>query len=159
NPPTLPQSAHYTYKFPSKPAAGNHAQAERSFNDGVEAQKGHRLQEALLAYRDAAREDPAYFEAHYNLCLAAADTGNLPAALAAFEYALSIRPDSADARYSFALALKQAHYLSDAINEFQKVLAKHPEDTRAHMALGNLYAQQLHDPAQARPHYLKVLET
>jgi Flp pilus assembly protein TadD len=27
-----------------------------------------------------------------------------------------------------------------------------------HLALGNIYAQQLHDPAQARAHYLKVLQ-
>jgi tetratricopeptide (TPR) repeat protein len=161
NPPPLPQSgesARYSYKSPSKPAAGNHLQAERSFNEGVEAQKGHRWQEALAAYRSAAQDDPAYFEAHYNLGLSAAEAGNLPAALAAFEYALAIRPDSADARYSFALALKQANYLADSIHELDKVLVAHPDEARAHLALGNLYAQQLHDPSKARPHYLKVLE-
>ena len=30
--------------------------------------------------------------------------------------------------------------------------------TRAHLALANLCAQSLHDPAQARRHYLQVLE-
>ena len=161
NPPPTPQNpdgSRYTYKSPSQPTPGNHLQAERSFNEGLDAQKAQRWQEALTAYKTAAQDDPAYFEAHYNLGLSAVEAGNLPLALNAFEYALAIRSDSADARYSFALALKQANYLPDAIHELDKVLAAHPSEARAHLALGNLYAQQLHDPAKARPHYLKVLE-
>ena len=38
------------------------------------------------------------------------------------------------------------------------VVAAHPDEVRAQLALGNLYAQQLRDPAQARRHYMKVLE-
>jgi len=161
NPPALQSgdSAKYSYLSPAKPPSGSHTQAERFFNDGVEAQKAQRWQEALTAYQTAAQYDPAYFEAHYNLGLSATEAGNLPAALAAFEYALAIRPDSVDARYSFAMALKQASYLTDSIREFQKVVTAHPNEARAHLALGNLYAQQFHDPGKARPHYLKVLET
>jgi len=40
----------------------------------------------------------------------------------------------------------------------KKILTAHPNEVRAHLALANLSAQQLHDPAQAREHYLKVLE-
>ena len=80
---------------------------------------------------------------------------NWPAALAAYEQALAIKADSPDARYNFALVLRQANYLADAVNEFEGLLASHPNDTRAHLALGNLYAQQLHQPAKARPHYRK----
>jgi Flp pilus assembly protein TadD len=36
-------------------------------------------------------------------------------------------------------------------------VAANPDEVRAHLALGNLYAQQLHDPVRARRHYLKVL--
>jgi tetratricopeptide (TPR) repeat protein len=125
----------------------------------VEAQKGHRTAEALRAYRTAAQQDPAFYEAHYNLGLTAVEAANLPTALMAFEYALAIRPDSADARYSFALALKQANFLGDAVNELDKVLIKHPNEARAHLALGNLYAQEFHESAKARLHYLKVLES
>ena len=48
----------------------------------------------------------------------------------------------------------------DAVNELKKVLAAQPDavrQARAHLALGNIYAQQLRDPALAREHYLKVL--
>jgi len=103
-------------------------------------------------------QDPTYFEAFYNLALVTTESGNLSAAIAAYQNALAIRPDSLDARYNLALVLKQNNDYTTAVNEFEKLLEKYPNDTRSHLALGNLYAQQLHDPARARQHYLKVLE-
>jgi Flp pilus assembly protein TadD len=44
------------------------------------------------------------------------------------------------------------------VNELKKIVAANAGEMRAHLALGNLYAQQLRDPARARTHYLKVLE-
>jgi len=113
----------------------------------------------MAAYTKATQLDPAYFEAYYNLALAAGELGNTQASLAAYERALTVMPDSPEARYSFALALKQANYPTDAANELQKLLARYPNDGRAHLALGNLYAQNFDDPARARPHYLKALDT
>ena len=72
--------------------------------------------------------------------------------------ALAIQPDSADARYNFALALKAAGYVTDAVNELRKLLASNPGDVRAHLALGNLYAQQLYDVPRARAQYSRVLQ-
>jgi tetratricopeptide (TPR) repeat protein len=148
----------YSYQSPSKPASGNRAAAERAFAQGVEAQKSHHLAEALQSYRLATQADPSYFEAHYNLALAATEAGNSSQALAAYETGLAIRPESLDARYNFALVLKQAGYLQDAVNELERVLKSFPNETRAHLALGNIYAQQLRQPAQARQHYLKVVQ-
>ncbi len=156
--PPNPAPARYAYKSPLKPVPGNRPEAERWFAQGRQAQRAGRLPEALQAYQMATQLDAAYFEAHFDLGLAAADAGNLPAALAAYETALALRPDSLDARYNFALALKQANYPLDAANEFEKVLASYPNETRAHLALANLYAQQLRQPARARQHYVKVLE-
>ena len=72
--------------------------------------------------------------------------------------ALALQPDSTDARYNFALALKAAGYVTDAMNELKKIVTAHPDEARAQLALGNIYAEQMRDPAQARPHYLKWLE-
>jgi len=101
--------------------------------------------------------DPGFFDAHYNLGLAAYENGNFPLALAAYETALAIEPESLDARYNFGLVLKQAGYVADAVKEFEKILSKFPNDGRTHLALGNLYAQQLQEPSKARQHYLAVL--
>ena len=71
--------------------------------------------------------------------------------------ALAIQPDSVDTRYNFALALKAGGYAADAVNELKKITVQNPDEMRAHLALGNLYAQLLLDPARARQEYLKVL--
>jgi len=157
--PSQPAPGRYAYKSPAKPASGNRAEAERLFAQGAQAQQAHRVAEAIQGYRAATRLDPSYFDANYNLGLAATEAGDLPAALSAYEHALAIRPDSLDARYNFALVLKQANFLADAANELEKLLANYPNESRAHLALGNLCAQQLHEPAKARQHYLKALET
>lgn len=78
--------------------------------------------------------------------------------MSADELALALNPVSTDARANFALALKQAGYPRDAANELEKILQASPNDARAHLTLGNLYAQQLGQPKLAREHYLKVLE-
>ncbi|HLH55783.1 MAG TPA: tetratricopeptide repeat protein [Verrucomicrobiae bacterium] len=147
----------YDYRSPEKPLPGDRNAAETAFASGVQEQQAGHLSQAIQAYRRAAQLDPAFFDAHYNLGLAATDNGNLPLALAAYETALAIRPESLDARYNFGLVLKQAGYVLDAATQFERVLAKYPNEGRAHLALGNLYAQQLQDPAKARQHYLAVL--
>jgi tetratricopeptide (TPR) repeat protein len=152
-------SGRYVYKSPAKPQSGDHTSAERAFAQGLQAQQAQRFPEAVQAYRRAIQLDPAFFDAYYNLGLAGAALGNQQTALTAYEYALALRPESLDARYNFALVLKQANFPVDAANELQKVLSNYPNDSRTHLALGNLYAQQLQQPTKARQHYLKVLET
>lgn len=148
----------YKYRSPAKPAAGDHSAAERAFAQGLQAQQANRLLEATQSYRRATQLDPAYYDAYYNLGLAAGSAGNIQQALVACEFALAIRPESPDARYNLALLLKHANYLSDAANELERLLSNYPQEPRGHLALGNLYAQQLRQPAKAREHYLKVLE-
>jgi tetratricopeptide (TPR) repeat protein len=155
---TLP-GARYAYLSPPAPAAGNRAAAERVFAQAVQAQQSQKLNEAMQDYRNATQLDPSYFDAYYNLGLVAARTGANMAALRAYEFALAIRPKALDARYNFALLLRQAGYPQDSANEHNLIVAAYPNDSRAHLALGNLYAQQLNQPAKARVHYLKVLET
>jgi tetratricopeptide (TPR) repeat protein len=148
----------YPYHRPVKLAAGNRSAAERWFTQGLQAQQTQRLSVALQAYREATQLDPSFFEAYYNLGLAAEMSGKLTTALPAYEDALAIRPDSVDARYNFALALQRANYVGDAVVELEKITASNPNDSKAHLALGNLYGQQLHQPANAKQHYLRVLE-
>jgi tetratricopeptide (TPR) repeat protein len=150
--------ARYTYHLPTKLPAGNRSDAERALALGVQTHQAQHLPEAIQAYGRATQLDPSFYNAWFNLGLAAGDSGNLAQALGAYENALTLRPDSVDARYRFALTLKQANYVLDATNEFEKILVRYPNESRAHLALGNIYSQQLHQPAKARQHYLKVLE-
>ena len=157
-PPTKgPPDGHADQPQPQA-ASTNQSDAERSFAQGVQAYQAHRLSDAIQAYRLATQEDPGFFKAYYNLGLVATETGSLPLALTSYEKALAIQPASLDARYNYALVLKQANHPAEAMHELEKVLASSPGETRAHLALGNLYAQQFGQSAKARPHYLKVLE-
>ncbi len=157
-PPVTVSGAQYHYKSPAAPAAGNRTAAQHACEQAIQAYQAHRIQEAAQDYWQATQLDPSFYEAHYNYGLAATDAGNLNAALTAYEYALAIKPDATDARYNFALVLKQAKYFGDSANELEKLLSSHPNEARAHLALANLYAQQLSQPDRARQHYLKVLE-
>jgi len=121
-------------------------------------EQGEKWVDAEQWYQTAAELDPAWFEAQFNTGVLAHRLRNYPLALPRYELALAIRPDAADARYNFALALQAAGYAPDAADELKKLLAASPGDVRLQLALGNLYAQSLRDTAQARLHYLKVLE-
>lgn len=155
--PTGPLSR-YNYRSPDKPGPGNRAEAQHFFDQGLQAHRAHRLNDALQFYRQAVQQDPSFFEAQFYLAFAATEAGNLPTALTGYENALAIKPNDVNARYNFALVLKQANCLSDAVNELERLLASHPNEARGHLALANIYAQQLRQPGLARQHYLKVLE-
>jgi tetratricopeptide (TPR) repeat protein len=156
--PAAPTFPRYLYLSPRKPAAGNRGSASGMFARAQEFEQRSRWTDALEWYRRATAADPGWFEAHYNYGVLAYRLRDYAAALPAYETALAIQPDSVDARYNFALALKAAGYAPDAVNEFKIIVATNPNEVRAQLALGNLYAQQLRDPAQARRHYLQVLE-
>jgi Flp pilus assembly protein TadD len=156
--PAAPTFPRYLYQSPAKPAAGNRVTAAGAFTKAQIFEQASSWMNALLAYRQAATFDPGWFEAQYNYGVLAYRLRDFNAALPAYETALAIQPDSANARYNFALALKAAGYMPDAVNELKKVVTGNPNEVRAQLALGNLYAQQLRDPARARVYYLKVLE-
>jgi tetratricopeptide (TPR) repeat protein len=151
-------SNRYAYRKPTAPIPGNRAKAQKYFAQGVEEQKAGKLREAIQSYRTATQVDPSFYDAYYNLGGAATASGDTQIALISYEYALAARPDAVDARFNFALALKQANCVEDAANELEKILAVSPKDTRAHLALGFLCSEQLHQTARAREHYQKVLE-
>jgi tetratricopeptide (TPR) repeat protein len=155
--PAPPMFPRYLYFSPRKPKAGNRRTASGVFTRAREFEQNSRWLDALQSYRQATELDPGWFEAQYNYGVIAFRLRNFNQSLAAYEMALAIQPDSVDARYNFALALKAAGYVTDAVNELKKILAANPDEVRAHLALGNLYAQQLYDLALARQHYSKVL--
>ena len=156
--PAAPTFSRYLYLSPHKPKAGDRHVASGAFTQARQYEQNSGLADALQSYRQATELDPAWFEAQYNYGVIAYRLHNYSQSLAAYEMALAINPDSVDARYNFALALKAAGYVTDAVMELKKILATNPDEVRAHLALGNICAQQLYDPVQARQQYLKVLE-
>ena len=155
--PTTPITR-YHYQSPPRPAAGDHRSASGAYTKAQLYEQDERWSDAMVWYGEAAKFDPAWFEAHYNEGYEAERTRNYGRALAAYEGALAVRPDSTEARYHFGLVLKDAGHPLDALNELQKVAAAHPDEVRVHLALANLYAQWLHQPARARQEFNTVLQ-
>jgi Flp pilus assembly protein TadD len=137
---------------------GDRPAAERAFGEGYRAHTRYRFSEAISAYQRAVQSDPSFFEAQYNLGVAAYENGDLPMALSAYETALAIEQDSLKARFNFASTLEQAGYPRDAADEFEKLVPHHDDEVRIHASLANLYAHKLGDPKRARTHYLRILE-
>jgi tetratricopeptide (TPR) repeat protein len=126
-----------------------------------EGLKWHRAGRQALAvdrYQAAVEADPSFYEAYFNMGLAAFQTAGWQLSLSSFEMAMALRPDSVDAHYNFCIALQKANYPQDALHELKLLAVKEPNGTRAHLALGNLYDQIFRDPGKARVHYEKVLQ-
>ena len=147
----------YQYMAPTKPAPGTREAAKVIFTRAANSHARLNYSEAITAYKEAIRLDPAYYEAWYNLGLAAYEANDLPSALLAGEQAIAINPEATAARYNFALALQRANYPADAAGQLEKILSAAPNEARAHLTLANLYARDLGQPGRARSHYQRVL--
>lgn len=148
----------YNYQSPEAPQAGDRKKAVPHYQKGNREYLAGRISEAILAYREAAAIDPAFFEAYYNWGLSALRAEFTQDALQSYEWALAIRPSHRTARYNFALALKKGRHFNEAASELQTVIDNHPDDGNAHFELAKLYANQLGDAESARRHYKRVLE-
>jgi hypothetical protein len=148
----------YNYLAPLAPTAGSNVEAEKEFKKAFRSAKAGNRPQAIAEYQAAVRIDPAYYDAYYNLGLAALENSDVRLSLWAYEIALALKPDAEDARYNFALALKSGGYWLDAVEELKRLLGANPDEARAHLSLANLYSQQLGQPHVARFHYERVLE-
>ncbi len=156
--PERPSGPRYPYRRDLTFPQGNRVEAERVFSQAAEAHQQNRLATAVELYQRAIAEDPSYFEARYNLGLAAYQSRDLPLALGASEEAVALRGSAPNARYNFAVVLREANYFEDAVRELNQVLTVTPGDARAHLAAANILAEQLGQPAEALRHYRRVLE-
>ncbi len=147
----------YKYLNPALPNNGDRRVAKTYFDDGVAAQKAEEWQRAKAAYLEAAKADPAWFDARFELGQAAFYTGETDLALQSFEHALAIHPNDGPARFNFAMSLGQGNYYAAAAREFETFLQFDPDSVPGHFEAGKLYADKLNDVARAGIHYKRVI--
>ncbi len=147
----------YKYLSPALPNSGDRQVAKAYFDDGATAQKTEEWQRAKAAYIEAAKADPAWFDARFELGQAAFYTGDTDLALQSFEHALAIDPNDGPARFNFAMSLVQGNYYADAASEFETFLQFDPDNAQAHFEAGKLYAEKLNDVTRANVHYKRVI--
>ena len=147
----------YKYLNPALPNSGDRQVAKTYFDDGDGAQKREEWQRAKAAYLEAAKADPAWFDARFELGQAAYYTGDTDLALQSFEHALAIEPNDGPARFNFAKSLVQGNYYAAAAHELETFLQLDPDHAQAHFEAGRLYSQKLNDVARAAVHYKRVI--
>ena len=82
---------------------------------------------AVAAARRAAEMNPNLFEAHYQLGLALARTGQMGEAAAAFERATELRPSDAYAHYKAGLAYSKVRRVDQMARHFETFLKLAPD--------------------------------
>lgn len=111
----------------------------------------------MADYQKAVETDSTDAQAEVALGLACIDAKDYDHALTWLDRALDLQSDSTDARYAFAWVLQKQNYFQDAAVQLEKLLAQHPDQVRAHLLLGNIYAQRLGQTRLAREQYMTVL--
>lgn len=99
------------------------------------------LLEEALALHDV-KNDPANFEAHYNLAAMLQARGRLNDAITEYQTALHLRPDDAAANNALGAALLAAGQPQNALPYLVAALKNRPDYFDAHYNLGNALALQ-----------------
>ena len=97
---------------------------------------------AMLLYREAARVDPQFPSARYNLGRLLLKQGQVEPGMAEVQEALRLYPEFAEAHEVLGLAYTEQGRLDKAVAHLQQALTFHPDLATARNHLGRLYRAQ-----------------
>jgi len=98
-----------------------------------------RYQEAIDAYNQTIRINPAYADAYYNLGVAYVTVGRYQEAIEASKQAIRIKPDYAEAYNNLGVAYSELGRHQDAMEAYQQAIRIKPDYAEAHCNLGGTY--------------------
>jgi Flp pilus assembly protein TadD len=101
-----------------------------------------RLEEAVLAGRQATRLTPQDIDAHANLGLALSDSGEWLAAIASYRQALALNPEHGLSWNNLGVALDRSGQRDQAEQAYSQAVALNPAHAEAQLNLGMIYKQQ-----------------
>jgi tetratricopeptide (TPR) repeat protein len=97
---------------------------------------------AMLLYREAARVNPSFPSARYNLGRLLLKQGNVEQGMAEVQEALRLYPEFAEAHEVLGLAYTEQGRLHEAVAQMQQALVLQPDLVTAQNHLGRLYRAQ-----------------
>jgi tetratricopeptide (TPR) repeat protein len=122
-------------------AAGGHsgaqADADRLFNEAVDAQMRGDFQTAIKDYRAVLEVRPQSVEALVNLGAALAHVGKFNDAITEYKLALPLLKDKTGVEFNIGLAYHQEGDWQHAQEAFQVLEKEHPDDVRVAILLGD----------------------
>ena len=105
-------------------------------NLGNMLQEGDRLQEAIVAYREAVRLVPDHVNALYNLAVSLLDAGDAAGSVASFRQALQHEPRDGEMWNAIGEAFTLNQQFDEGRRCFETALAMKPDHVKAHNNLG-----------------------
>jgi len=114
-------------------------------NFGTALEDAGEIDKAISHYSDAARIEPMYAEAHYNLAKTILKSGKLARAAEADAHlaiALSIKPSFAEAHSALGTHLLAQGKIDEAISQLSQAIRLKPEYAVAHNSLASAFAGQ-----------------
>jgi len=156
-PPLVPPGTRYEYPPFVTLIPGDRARSRNLLVEAIRARQARHFAESFRDFQDAIEADPTFFDASLQLGLNSIQDRDYPTALESLHRALTLQGDSTEARYAFAWTLQKRGYYEDAVRELDKLIGQHPDDVRAHLLLGNLYADKLRQTKLAREQYMQAL--
>jgi tetratricopeptide (TPR) repeat protein len=118
------------------------AKVRQFLQEGIEALKAGKLDEAARDFEKAAEMDPSNPYAYNNLGFTYMRMMRFRDAIGPFEKAVALRPNSAVFHYNLARAFELAKNYPKAISYYEKTVALDPTHALAHFRLGKLYGRE-----------------
>ena len=95
--------------------------------------------------------------AHYGLAEYDKNNNNFSKAITHYKKTLQIAPGYDRAMFQLAFALEKNNNHDAAIKQYQKILKHDPFNVNAHINIGNIYVNHIHQMKQAMKHYRVAL--
>ncbi len=108
------------------------------FNHGIALERGHRSEQAIMAYERAIRLKPDYAEAHNNLGSILRSLDRTDEALSAYNSAVQHRSGYGMGYYNRGLVLTDLARLDEALLDFQRAVRLMPQFADAYNSCGNV---------------------
>lgn len=121
----------------------NPGHADLHYRLGLLLRNRRRLEDAIVALREAVGINPVYEKALVKLGLALQEAGRLDEAIACFEQALEIQPEQARLHYQLGLLFAEQHLFELAVQHFEQARRKALGDDaeiQAHLSLALQHA-------------------
>ena len=131
--------------------------ADDFFIQGVDKQKKGDKQGGILAYNEAIRLNPNFFEAYYNRGIVRNELGDKPGAIADFNQSLKINPNLAEAYGNRGIVRKDLGDKPGAIDDFNLALKINPNYDKAYYNRG-IVRNELGDKPGAIDDYTQSLK-
>ncbi len=106
---------------------------------GLALERSGQMEQAVVRYREAIRQDEKNFDPHFALARVLLRTNQPAAAEAAFRAALERKPNAAAARLGLAESLIAQGKLEAAVPELEAYLTAQPEDYDSRLQLAAVY--------------------